>query len=95
MPELVSLVQPTVPCPCAQVPGRGGDHPQAAGVWNQGHSMRQASDRMTGSQPTSFLRRFQVEEVIIRGQRCKRVDLGHSMRLAAVDISAVPTAQAR
>ena len=40
-------------------------------------------------------RRFQVEEVIIRGQRCKRVDLGHSMRLAAVDISAVPTAQAR
>ena len=40
-------------------------------------------------------RSFQVEEVIIRGQRCKRVDLGHSMRLAAVDVSAVPHAQAR
>ena len=33
--------------------------------------------------------------MIIRGQRCKRVDLGHSMRLAAVDISAVPAAQVR
>ncbi|KAK9845204.1 hypothetical protein WJX81_000018 [Elliptochloris bilobata] len=36
---------------------------------------------------------FQVEEVVIRGQRCKRVDMGHSMRLAAVDVSAVPAAQ--
>ncbi len=40
-------------------------------------------------------RRFQVDEVIIRGRRCKRVDVGHSMRLAAVDISGVPSAQVR
>jgi len=36
-----------------------------------------------------------VDEVIIRGRRCKRVDVGHSMRLAAVDISGVPSAQVR
>ncbi len=33
--------------------------------------------------------------MIIRGRRCKRVDVGHSMRLAAVDISDVPSAQVR
>ena len=38
-------------------------------------------------------RRVQVEEVLIHGKRCARVDKGSSMRLTLVDISTVPEAQ--
>ena len=38
-------------------------------------------------------RRIQVEEVLIHGRRCVRVDKGNSMRLTLVDISGVPEAK--
>jgi alanine racemase len=34
-----------------------------------------------------------VDEVLIHGKRCPRVDAGKSMRLTMVDVSAVPDAK--
>lgn len=36
-----------------------------------------------------------MDEVLIRGRLCPRVDLGNSMRLTIIDVSAVPDVQVR
>lgn len=37
--------------------------------------------------------RFQVDEVAVRGKLCQRVDLGNSMRVTIIDVTAVPLVQ--
>ena len=37
--------------------------------------------------------RYQVEDVLIHGKRCPRVDAGKSMRETMVDVTAVPNAK--
>ncbi len=37
--------------------------------------------------------RFQVDEVSVRGKMCSRVDLGNSMRVTIIDVTAVQDVQ--